>query len=139
MSLLRSNFPAFSVFNDLFDSDVYRSNVARQNWVPAVNVVENDTDFEIQVAAPGMQKDQFDVSVENGVLTITGNVTEEEEQKEKKFTRKEFAAKSFTRSFTLPENIDDEGIAAKYQNGILLLTLKKKEKEEPKKKQISVS
>ncbi|AKA34155.1 Hsp20/alpha crystallin family protein [Flagellimonas lutaonensis] len=139
MSLLRSNFPAFSVFNDLFDGDVYRSNVARQNWVPAVNVVENDTDFEIQVAAPGMQKDQFDVSVENGVLTITGNVTEEEEQKEKKFTRKEFAAKSFTRLFTLPENIDDEGIAAKYQNGILLLTLKKKEKEEPKKKQISVS
>ena len=118
MSLLRSNFPAFSVFNDLFDSDFYRSNVAGQNWVPAVNVVENDTDFEIQVAAPGMQKDQFDVSVENGVLTITGNVTEEEEQKEKKFTRKEFAAKSFTRSFTLPENIDDEGIAAKYQNGI---------------------
>ena len=139
MSLLRSNFPAFSVFNDLFDSDVYRSNVARQNWVPAVNVVENDTDFEIEVAAPGMQKDQFDVSVENGVLTISGNVTKEEEQKERNFTRKEFTTKSFTRSFTLPENLDDEGIAAKYQNGVLHLTLKKKEKKEPQKKQISVS
>jgi HSP20 family protein len=138
MSLIRTNFPAFSVFNDLFDSNAYPTGVTQNNWVPAVNVIENDKNYEIEVAAPGLKKDQFDITVENGVLTISGHTTSEEESKEKNYTRKEFTAKSFTRSFTLPENIDEEGIKATYEDGVMRLTLAKKEKEVPKKKQINI-
>tara|TARA_R110002049_G_scaffold298365_2_gene488044 strand:- start:2203 stop:2622 length:420 start_codon:yes stop_codon:yes gene_type:complete len=138
MSLIRTNFPAFSVLNDFFDSDAHRARVAEQNWVPAVNVIENDKNYEIEVAAPGLKKDQFNVTVENGVLTISGNTTSEEEQKEKNYTRKEFTTKSFARSFTLPDSIDEEDIKAKYEDGVMHLTLSKKEKEAPKKKQINI-
>mgnify|MGYP001210988746 FL=1 len=138
MSLIRTNFPALSVFNDFLNSEGYRTAASEQNWVPAVNVIENDKDYEIEVAAPGLKKDQFNVTVENGLLTISGNTTTEEETKEKNYTRKEFTTKSFSRSFTLPENIDEESIKAKYEDGIMYLTLAKKEKEASKKKQINI-
>lgn len=138
MSLIRTNFPALSVFNDFLNSDGYLSTVSEQNWVPAVNVIDNDKNYEIEVAAPGLKKDQFNITVENGLLTISGNSTSEEETKEKNYTRKEFTTKSFTRSFTLPESVDEEGIKAKYEDGVIHLSLAKKEKETPKKKQISI-
>ena len=138
MSLIRTNFPALSVFNDFLNSEGYRTAASEQNWVPAVNVIENDKDYEIEIAAPGLKKDQFNVTVENGLLTISGNTTTEEETKEKNYTRKEFTTKSFARSFTLPENVDEEGIKAKYEDGVMHLTLAKKKKETPKKKQINI-
>lgn len=138
MSLIRTNFPALSLFNDFLNSEGYRTAASEQNWVPAVNVIENDKNYEIEVAAPGLKKDQFNITVENGLLTVSGNTTSEEETKEKNYTRKEFTTKSFSRSFTLPENIDEEGIKAKYEDGIMYLTLAKKEKEASKKKQINI-
>ena len=131
MSLIRTNFP---ILNDFFDSDAYRARVAEQNWIPAVNVIENDKDYEIEVAAPGLKKDQFNVTVENGVLIISGNTILEE----KNYTRKEFTTKSFARSFTLPDGIDEEDITAKHEDGVMHLTLAKKEKEETQKKQINI-
>ena len=123
MSLIRTNFPALSLFNDFLNSEGYRTAASEQNWVPAVNVIENDKNYEIEVAAPGLKKDQFNITVENGLLTVPG---------------KEFTTKSFSRSFTLPENIDEESIKAKYEDGIMYLTLAKKEKEASKKKQINI-
>ncbi|HAI41335.1 MAG TPA: molecular chaperone Hsp20, partial [Maribacter sp.] len=119
MSLIRTNFPALSLFNDFLNSEGYRTAASEQNWVPAVNVIENDKNYEIEVAAPGLKKDQFNITVENGLLTVSGNTTSEEETKEKNYTRKEFTTKSFSRSFTLPENIDEESIKAKYEDGIM--------------------
>lgn len=136
MSLIRYNWPDMS---DFFGDDWFKSRFSQKHWTPAVNVVENEKDFEIEIAAPGLKKDDFTVSVAHGVLSISGKTEKEEEEKGKNYTRKEFSSRSFTKSFTLPEHIDAEGIAAKYDEGVLRLTLLKLKKELPAKKEVSIS
>jgi len=102
--------------------------------LPAVNVKENDEAFEIEVAAPGMSKNDFRVSLENNLLTISSEKKEEKKEEEKgRFTRREFSYQSFQRSFTVPENlVEGDKISAKYCEGILCITLPKKEEIKPK-------
>ncbi len=102
--------------------------------LPAVNVKENKEAFEIEVAAPGMSRGDFKVDLENNLLTITSERKEEKQEEEKgRFTRREFSYQSFRRSFTVPENlVDREKIAARYNDGILCITLPKKEEVKPK-------
>lgn len=102
--------------------------------LPAVNVKENDEAFEIEVAAPGMTKNDFRVSLENNLLTISSEKKEERKEEEKgRFTRREFSYQSFQRSFTVPENlVEGDKISAKYCEGILCITLPKKEEIKPK-------
>lgn len=102
--------------------------------LPAVNVKENDEAFEIEVAAPGMTKNDFRVSLENNLLTISSEKKEEKKEEEKgRFTRREFSYQSFQRSFTVPENlVEGDKISAKYCEGILCITLPKKEEIKPK-------
>jgi len=102
--------------------------------LPAVNVKENDEAFEIEVAAPGMTKSDFRVSLENNLLTISSEKKEEKKEEEKgRFTRREFSYQSFQRSFTVPENlVEGDKISAKYCEGILCITLPKKEEIKPK-------
>jgi len=102
--------------------------------LPAVNVKENDEAFEIEVAAPGMSKNDFRVSLENNLLTISSEKKEEKKEEEKgRFTRREFSYQSFQRSFTVPENlVEGDKISAKYCEGILCITLPKKEEVKPK-------
>jgi HSP20 family protein len=102
-------------------------------------VVDNKGNYEIEVAAPGLKKDDFSVSIENGVLTISGKTEKEEEEKEKNYTRKEFSSKSFVKSFTLPDNVEKDAIAAKYEDGVLKLTVNKTKKELPPKQEISIN
>jgi HSP20 family protein len=95
--------------------------------IPTVNIIENGKDFKIEMAAPGMEKKDFHVSVENGMLTISSEKKEEMKEKKENFTRREFSYSSFSRSFRLPENCLPDKIDAKYENGILKLSLPKKE------------
>jgi HSP20 family protein len=102
--------------------------------LPAVNVKETEDAFEIEVAAPGMKKNDFKVSLENNLLTISSEKQEERKEEEKgRFTRREFSYQSFQRSFTVPESVvDGDKINAKYCDGILCISLPKREEVKPK-------
>jgi HSP20 family protein len=141
---LYPSFPSF--FNRFFEGDMMdwnRSNYADTNTtLPAVNIRENKDEFMIDVAAPGMKKDQFDVNYENGRLTISSEKKEEKkEDKKDTYTRREFSYMSFQRSFTIPENlVDGEKIKATYNEGILHISLPKREEIKPKPaRQIKIS
>jgi HSP20 family protein len=95
--------------------------------VPSVNITENDKEFRIEMAAPGLDKKDFKVEVENGLLCISSEKEEETTEEKKNYTRREYSFNSFSRSFTLPENSLPEKINASYQNGILSIVLPKKE------------
>ena len=99
------------------------------NSSPSVNIVEHDAHFTMQLAAPGLQKSDFNINIENDYLVISAEKKTEKEEtgNEGKFTRREFNYSSFKRSFQLDENINREGIAASYENGVLSITLPKKE------------
>ena len=142
MSLVKRNTGGLSsVFSDFFDSDKLfdQSLFKKSELIPAVNVKENGDTFEVEVAAPGLKKEDFNVSVENGILNISAEKREEKEDKEENFTRKEFSYSSFSRSFTLPENVNEEQISAKYEDGLLRLNLAKTTPQEsPAKKQVDI-
>ena len=131
MSLMkRSEWPLLANgpwLSDFFDNDRYfDSDWLKKQSVPAVNVKETDKYFEIEVAAPGLTKKDFKITVDNGVLTISSEKEEEKEQKEKDYTRREFSYSAFSRSFTLPENVNEEDVKATYLDGILKLNVAKK-------------
>ena len=107
---------------------------ANQNGssMPQANIIENNADFEIEIAAPGLTSNDFKAEIKNGVLNISAQKEEESEQEDKNFRKKEFSFTSFSRSFVLPENIAEDKIDAKYNNGVLKLTLPKK-KSSPEK------
>lgn len=96
---------------------------------PSVNIVEHDANFTMQLAAPGLEKSDFDIRIENDALVIAAEKKTEKEEtaNEGKFTRREFNYSSFKRSFQLDDNINREGISATYENGVLQVTLPKKE------------
>ncbi|HOF55361.1 MAG TPA: Hsp20/alpha crystallin family protein [Prolixibacteraceae bacterium] len=127
-----------SFWDNLFTRDLMdwgSSNFSSTNTtLPALNVKETDDAFEIEVAAPGMNKNDFKVNLENNLLTITSEKKEEKEEEEKgRFTRREFSYQSFQRSFTVPETVvEGDKITAKYCEGILCITLPKKEEVKPK-------
>jgi HSP20 family protein len=95
--------------------------------MPAVNIVENKEDYMVSLAVPGMKKDDFNIDVEGNMLTISSEKEESKEEKEDKYTRKEYNYSSFSRSFTLPDEVNKEKIEAKYEDGVLKLMLPKKE------------
>ncbi|WP_066630478.1 Hsp20/alpha crystallin family protein [Labilibacter marinus] len=132
-------FPSFpSVFDRFLDNDLMDWNSSNysstQTTVPAVNVNENDDEFHIEVAAPGMEKKDFNVSYENGMLTISSeHKNEKEDKKWGKVSRKEFSYQSFRRSFSVAENtVNTDKISANYKNGILHISLPKREEVKPK-------
>ncbi|HLP33706.1 MAG TPA: Hsp20/alpha crystallin family protein [Bacteroidia bacterium] len=95
--------------------------------VPEANIIENDKDYKIELAVPGLDKNDFKVEVQEGILSISAEKEEEKKEEDKNFRRREFSYNSFSRSFTLPENLVTDKIDAKYENGVLRLTLPKKE------------
>lgn len=132
MSLLRKpigNFPAMrSLLSDFFESDKFGfDDYFRKDWIPAVNVIDKKDGYEIEVAAPGLKKEDFKIRVENGMLTISSEQKSEKETKEGDYTRREFNYQSFSRSFTLPQNVKEEDIQANYTDGILRLMVAKKQ------------
>jgi HSP20 family protein len=94
---------------------------------PPVNIMEYENEFKIELAAPGMKKEDFNIDIDNDMLTISAEKEEKKEEKFEEFTRNEYNFSSFTRSFTLPEGIKIDAIEAKYTDGVLKLALPKKE------------
>ena len=113
-----------SIFNDFFDNEW----IVKPNFsTPAINVIENEKDYKVEVAAPGMNKDDFNIHLnENQELVITVEKNTQNEQKEeKKYLRREFSYTKFQQAFQLPDNVDKEKIGAKVENGVLEITLPK--------------
>ena len=107
-----------------------------------VNIKETSTDYVLEVAAPGLERKDFNIEVKNDTLTISGEKEEEKEEKKKKngYSRKEYSFNSFSRSFSLPENADESAIKAKYENGILRISIAKTKEpaaQSPTKIQVS--
>jgi HSP20 family protein len=140
----KSDWPSLmngSWLSDFFDNDrFFDSDWMKKQSVPAVNVKENEKGFDIELAAPGLSKNDFKITVDNRVLTISSEKQEEKEEKEKEYTRKEFSYSSFSRSFALPENVNEDGVKATYDNGLLKVSLLKKALQQEKgRKAIAVS
>ncbi len=107
--------------------------------IPAVNIKEENDKFVLEMAAPGLKKDDFNINLDNYVLTISSEKKEETKDDKDNYTRREFLYTSFSRSFTLPKTVDIDKIKADYKNGILTVTLPKKEEEAKLTKQIKIS
>lgn len=121
------------------DTPLFKQDFKNQFSVPAVNIKNNENEFEIEVAAPGLEKEDFNIEVEENTLKLSVNKSSEVEEKEENFTRKEFNYFNFQRSFTLPKNlIETEKVAANYQDGILKITLPKLTEQKETVKKISV-
>ncbi len=143
MSLIKKNqggyFSFRPFFNELFNDRISLNRMFDGEEFPAVNIIENEKNYEIEVAAPGMKKDDFKVAVENGVLTISAEKKEEKKESQKNYTRQEYYYNSFSRSFTLPENAREDGLAARYEDGVLKLTVAKKVVTVSKAREIEVA
>lgn len=137
MNLIKRNgghVPAFQrlFFDDVFGRDLF--NWENNNFsttsttLPSVNIKETDQNYEVEVAAPGMNRDDFKVTLDKGQLLISSSKQHEINTEQQNYTRREFSYQSFQRSFILPENVvDEDKIRARYENGILLLSIPKLE------------
>jgi HSP20 family protein len=136
-----SRIPTFSsLLEDFWSTDNgFKNAFTNSETLPAVNIKENEKSFEIEVAAPGFQKQDFKVDIDNnGLLTISAETRQELAEEKANYTRREFSYSSFSRSFNLPENIKQDEIKARYEDGVLHLTMGKSEATLPAKKMISV-
>jgi len=107
---------------------------------PAANIIENSDSFQLDIAVPGLHKDDFKISLENNIMTVSAEFEDEKREDGKIYSRKEFYYGSFSRAFTLPKTIDLDKIKADYENGILKVALPKKEEAKVEiKKEIKIS
>jgi HSP20 family protein len=140
MSIIKRNefFPGLNLFDDFFSRDLWNgglnNNSTTNTTIPSVNIKETNEHYEVQMAAPGMSKNDFKVELDGNVLTITSEKQNENEAKDgERYSRREFSYQSFQRSFQLPkEVVDADKIEAKYENGVLRLVVPKKEEAKPK-------
>jgi HSP20 family protein len=102
------------------------------DWAPRVDIAETEKEFSIKAEIPDVKKEDVKVTVDNGILTIRGERKQEKEEKDKKFHRVERFYGSFTRSFTLPDNVDESKIEASFKDGMLNLMVPKTEETKPK-------
>ena len=140
LSKFLSDWPSDLLGRDFFASDMLPTRLGVN--VPSVNIKETSTDYVLEVAAPGLERKDFNIEVKNDTLTISGEKEEEKEEKEEKngYSRKEYSFNSFSRSFSLPENADESAIKAKYENGILRISIAKTKEpaaQSPTKIQVS--
>ena len=141
MTLIRWHRPAglADMFQNFFDSD-FNEFFGRRFSDPAANIIENPESFQLDLAAPGMKKDDFKIHLENNILTVSSEVEDEKKEEGKNYSRKEFYYGSFSRSFTLPKIVDLEKIQADYADGILKVVLPKKEEAKLEiRKEIKIS
>ncbi len=155
MSLIKSNKRRTPRLSNAFRNDPFFTNFMDRKSMfenffdtngdfdisPAMNIKEKDKEFEVELAAPGLNKEDFNITLDEGILTISAQKEESKDAEKEGFVTKEFSYNSFSRSISIPENIDeDKEIKAKYEDGVLKLKLQKKEIMEPKKaRQIQIS
>ena len=128
----RNFFP--SLMEEFFRPDWIGGMQQMNVSVPPVNIRETDNAFEVELSAPGKAKEDFNIELDNDLLTISSEHKEESTTQEGKFTRREFSHSAFKRAFTLPETVNAEDIKAAYENGILKINLPKREEALPKPK-----
>ncbi|MBD79191.1 MAG: hypothetical protein CL840_09750 [Crocinitomicaceae bacterium] len=128
-----------TLMDELFKNELQGS-YSNKETVPAVNIVEVKNGYELELAAPGFKKEDINLEVNNDTLTISSERKEEkkEEDKKNKYTRREFSFAKFRRSFSLPEDVDQNNISAKYDSGILQVSIPQKKEVEQKVKQIEI-
>lgn len=155
MSLIKSNKRRTPRLSNVFRNDPFFSGLMDRNSMmnnffdsngdfdmsPAMNIKEKDKEFEVELAAPGLRKEDFTITIDEGILTVSAQKEESKDEEKEGYVTKEFSYNSFSRSLSIPENIDEEkDIQAKYEDGVLKLKLHKKENMEPKKaRQIKIS
>ena len=137
MSLMKFSNPLPTFFDRFFENDLFdwsnRNYSLTNTTLPSVNIKEKQDAFEVDVAAPGLTKNDFRLELNNNMLTISSERKVENETKEDEmFTKHEFSYQSFTRSFTMPDYADNENITATYDNGILHVAIPKKEEARPR-------
>ena len=137
MNLVKFSNQFPSVLDRFFDNELFDWNVRNfsntNTTLPSVNIKENTDEFYVEVAAPGFDKKDFNIEVNNDLLTISSEKQIEDEEKDgERITKREFSYQSFSRSFTLPVLVDRDKIKAKYENGILSIVIPKKEEAKPK-------
>ena len=129
-----------TLVSDFWGEDLFPGNEQNWNLTPAVNIIEGEQDFKVEVAAPGLLKEDFKVHIEKNILEISAEKKNENVTENKKFVRKEFSFSEFKRTFSLPSYVDTEKIKAEHKNGILIVEIPKKDEAIPKpRKQIAVS
>ncbi len=140
MTLVRLNQDMFPSFNGLFDNffstelnDWRRNNFSQDNsTLPQVNIKETKDSFEVEMAAPGMDKDNFDIQLDHQLLTIISQKESREQVENENYTKREFNYSSFQRSFHLPDSANADEISASYREGILCISIPKKEEAKPR-------
>lgn len=130
-------WPSTSSVDDFLNDNLFNwPNMNNGGSLPRVNIVETDEDFTVEMAAPGMKREDFHVELDNGTLVIWSELSDNKEENNASYTRREFSYESFRRIFHLPNTVEADKIRAKYEDGILRLMIPKKEeaKRKPAKK-----
>ena len=124
----RTDWPTLrgSMLSDFFDDDVFFNSPVGRRSMPSVNIRETEKAYELEMAAPGYNKKDFNISIENNLLTVSAEKKEEQQKTEEHYTRREFGYESFSRSFSLPANTNEDDVRARYEDGILKLSINKK-------------
>ena len=137
MNLLRKQSPFFpSLVDEFVNRDWNLELPSFSTTVPAVNIIEKETEYKIELAVPGMRKDHFEIEMEEGILSISANQDEEKTSEKGKFTRQKFSYNSFRRSFTIPESFDPAKVDANYTEGVLFISLPKRKEALPQPKKL---
>ena len=127
-----------SIFSDFARPEAGQETLATGNFMPAVDIYEDEQKLLLKLEVPGIRQEDLDVRLENQTLTVRGERRFEDEEKEENFHRIERRFGSFTRSFTLPLTVDTNSVAAKYENGVLAIQLAKKEAAKPKQVKVEI-
>jgi len=140
MTTLKFNQPTLKTLDNFLDNLLNDLPVTKNTTMnfPAVNISETKDNYELEFNVPGRKKEDFKITVDKNILTVSFEKKEENKEENRQFIKREFITQSFKRSFTLDEKINADNINAKYENGILSLTLPKKEEVKENPKEISV-
>ncbi|HEX6729100.1 MAG TPA: Hsp20/alpha crystallin family protein [Pyrinomonadaceae bacterium] len=130
--------------NRLFSTNLTRAfgddeGIGRGAWSPSVDIFENKDQIVVEAELPGMKQEDFDLSIENNVITLRGERRFEKSQETDNYHRVERSYGAFTRSFTLPQTVSGEGATAEYNNGVLRVTLPKREEAKPRRIQVTAA
>ena len=136
MNLIRKQAPFFPSLIDEFINQDWNLKTPSSTTLPAVNIKDLDAQFEIELAVPGMKKSDFEIEVEDGLLSISSSLEDEQVTEKGKFTRREFSYNSFKRTFAIPESVDSSNIEAQYSDGVLQLRLPKRKEALPQPKKL---
>jgi HSP20 family protein len=125
-----------SLWNEVLTPDWFGGTDQSKSNLPAVNIQESETGFTLELAIPGKQKDDFTIEVNENVLTVSMEKEDEQKAQEGNYTRREFRYTNFKRSFTLPDTVNEDGITAQYEQGILRFSIPKKQEALPRPKRL---